>query len=128
MLPKLKGNMHKLTSTFSLFTSLGTLLCCALPALLVSLGAGAALAGLVTNVPQLVWFSQHKIYFFAFATVMILLAGIMMYRARNLPCPTDSEKAKACSSARKISIYIYGFSVVVYLIGMFFAYVAQYLI
>ena len=33
--------------SLSLFTSVGTLLCCALPALLVTLGMGAALAGFV---------------------------------------------------------------------------------
>lgn len=37
--------------TLSLFTSVGTLLCCALPALLVTLGAGAVFASLVKQCP-----------------------------------------------------------------------------
>ena len=37
---------HRLTSYLSLFTATGTLLCCALPSLLVTLGLGATLAGL----------------------------------------------------------------------------------
>jgi len=45
---------NAIVQTLTLFGSLGTLLCCALPALLVSLGAGAVMASLVTNVPQLV--------------------------------------------------------------------------
>ena len=42
----------KLTSVLSLLTSGGTLVCCALPALLVALGAGATLASLVAAVPH----------------------------------------------------------------------------
>ncbi len=37
----------------TIFSSFGTLVCCALPAALVSIGAGAALASIVTAVPQL---------------------------------------------------------------------------
>jgi hypothetical protein len=44
----------------SLLFASGTLVCCVLPAVMVALGAGAALAGLVTSVPQLVWLSAHK--------------------------------------------------------------------
>ena len=39
----------------ALLASSGTLVCCVLPAVMVSLGAGATLAGLVTAVPQLIW-------------------------------------------------------------------------
>jgi len=50
--------------TLSLFTSLSTLLCCALPALLVTIGAGAALASIVHVTPWLVYLSKYKIYTF----------------------------------------------------------------
>jgi len=49
----------------SLFTSTGTLLCCALPALLVALGSGAALSSLVAVVPGLVWVSEYKVQRYA---------------------------------------------------------------
>ena len=42
-----------LPACLSLFTSTGTLICCALPALLVSIGAGAVMAGLIEAVPQI---------------------------------------------------------------------------
>ena len=48
------------SSAVSLFASSSTLVCCALPALLVAVGAGAALSSLVSAVPQLVWLSEHK--------------------------------------------------------------------
>lgn len=51
----------------TLATSASTLLCCALPALLVALGAGAVLASRVSVFPQLVWVSEHKIEVFVLA-------------------------------------------------------------
>ena len=118
-----------LRSTFasaflSLFTSGGTLICCALPALLVSLGAGAAMAGLVGAFPQIVWLSEHKVALFTVATVMLLLAGVMQWRARSLPCPVDPALAAACAHARKFSLIVYLFSLGIFLIGAFFAFVA----
>lgn len=44
----------------ALLASSAPLLCCVLPAFLVAVGAGAALAGLVTALPQLIWLSEHK--------------------------------------------------------------------
>ena len=49
-----------LLSYFSLFTSLGTLLCCALPSLLVLFGLGASVASMLSFVPWLVTLSRHK--------------------------------------------------------------------
>jgi hypothetical protein len=105
-------------------TSAGTLICCALPALLVALGAGATLASLATNVPQLVWISEHKDLVFALAGVMLALAGVMQWRARTLPCPTDAALARACTRARRASFRVYSFALVVFLVGGFFAYLA----
>jgi hypothetical protein len=64
-----------ITSLVALFASSGTLVCCALPALLVAVGAGAALSSLVSAVPQLVWISEHKLGVFSFAAVMLAFAG-----------------------------------------------------
>ncbi len=110
--------------SLSLFTSLGTILCCALPALLVSLGLGAALAGLVGAAPWLSVISDYKPYIFAGAGIMILLAGVMQWQARNAPCPADPLKARACARLRKASWIILGFSAVIYAIGFFFAFIA----
>lgn len=118
----------KLASMFSLFTSGGTLICCALPALLVGIGAGAAMSSLVTNVPQLVWFSEHKVEVFLFAALMLLLSGGLQWRARRLPCPADPALAAACMATRKVSWHVYLFSVLIFLIGGFFAFVAPFLI
>lgn len=122
------GLKDTLAPTLSLFASAGTLVCCALPALFVTLGAGAALAGLVGEFPQLVWLSTYKLYVFAFAAFMLTLAGIMQWRARNAPCPVDPAQAKACTRLRRISLGIYIFSVLMFLTGSFFAFVAPYIL
>src|SRR5262249_8756741 len=108
----------------ALLGSLGTLICCALPALLVSLGAGAALASLVTNVPQLVWLSEHKVPLFMFAATMLVMSGVTMFDNRRLPCPADPVQAKSCQHVRRLSAGIFLVSLVVYAIGFFFAFVA----
>lgn len=110
--------------TLSLFTSAGTLLCCALPALLVTIGAGAALAGLVGAAPWLVALSKYKIWTFGISGLLLVLAGYMQWRARYAPCPIDPAKAYACKRLRKISLWIYGFSIAIYATGFFFAFIA----
>ena len=120
--------LRSLVSTLALFGSFGTLLCCALPALFVSLGAGAALAGLVSAFPQLVWLSEHKIGLFAFAGIMLLASAAGRYMARNAPCPADPQQAEACMRLRRSSAGIFYASLLIYGIGFFFAFVARYLI
>ncbi len=116
-----------LLNYLTLFTSMSTLICCALPALLVSLGLGAVLAGLASQWPSLIWISEHKIQVFTFAGVMLLANGYMMWNSRNSPCPIDPKLRDACIRGRQLSKKIYFFSVAVFLIGFFFAYVAPFL-
>ena len=124
--PNLVKTKH--LSLLSLFTSGGTLICCALPALFVSLGAGAVMASVVTSVPQIVWFSEHKLGVFIFAGVMLSISGFLQWKARSLPCPSDKELAELCNKTRVNSLRVYFFSVCVFLIGGFMAFVAPWLI
>ena len=112
----------------SLFTSAGTLVCCALPALFVTLGLGAALAGLVNAVPQLVWFTEHKAYFFAFAGIMLAASAWLQWKNRNAPCPVDPRAAAACMTLRRRSKIILGVSIAIYLAGFYFAFIAEYFV
>lgn len=113
----------KHANILTLFSSASTLVCCALPALMVSLGAGAALAGLTSAVPQLVWLSKHKNEVFLFATCMIALSAFMQFKSRHAPCPTDAALAHACGKQRKISRVIFLFSVSMYVTGLTFAFI-----
>ena len=116
---------HSTLSWLSIFTSGSTLVCCALPAVLVALGAGAALAGLVSAVPQIVWLSEHKEAVFSVAGVMLIASGLMQWRARRaLACPPDAALAAACETTKDYSVWIWWTSLAIYLLGLFFAFVA----
>jgi len=110
-------------ATLSLLASTSTLLCCALPALFVALGAGAALAGLVSAAPWLVWLSLHKALTFGTAAVLMVAAGALLWRARSLPCPADAQLAAACARVRKASVAIYTAALVLFAVGFGFAFV-----
>ncbi|NQW57252.1 MAG: hypothetical protein HQ456_00945 [Polynucleobacter sp.] len=116
-----KSNL--LTSIATLFASSGTLICCALPALLVALGAGATLSTVVSIFPKIVWISEHKIEVFTFAGVMLTISGYMQWRGRFAPCPVDPILRNACLRTRKISLVVYLTSLFVYLTGGWFAFV-----
>lgn len=106
-----------------LFTSLSTLICCALPALLVTLGLGAALAGAVGQFPQLIWLSENKDLVFAISLVMIAGSGFWIYKMRNAPCPLDPKLRDACIKGRAFSARIWFVSFGISLVGAFFAYI-----
>ena len=108
--------------TLSLFASTSTLLCCALPALLITVGAGAVMAGLTATFPGIMWLSVNKGPLFLASGVLLALSGGMHWQARNAPCPVDPEQAAACMRLRSLSRRLLGGSVGVYAIGVFFAY------
>lgn len=115
------------TSVASLFATSSTLVCCAIPALLVALGAGAVLSSLVAVFPQVVWLSEHKEAVFVLAGVMMAGSGGLQWRNRHAPCPTDPALRDACMRTRKISRWVYLLSVGFYLIGGWFAFVQPWL-
>jgi len=121
MIDPLKRNVGFAFGT--LLASGATLLCCVLPAVLVSFGAGAALVGLVSAFPQLVWLSEHKVGVFGVAGVLLAASGVMIWRARGLPCPADPAAARACTRLRRVSAVLFGVSVVAFAVGSLFAFV-----
>jgi hypothetical protein len=112
-----------LGSLLSLFASSSTLICCAIPALLVSLGAGAALASLVSVFPQIVWISEHKEIIFLISAFLMIVTGFIQWRNLKAPCPVDPELRNACLKTRKTSLRIYLFSLVLMLVGAWFAFI-----
>jgi len=111
------------SSWAALFASSGTLICCALPALLVATGAGAALSTLVSAVPGLVWVSEYKEAVFVAAGVMLAFSGMLQWRNRSAPCPLDPALRQACMRIRQTSTRVYEVSVAIYLIGGWFAFI-----
>ena len=113
-----------LAPTLSLFASTSTLLCCALPALLVTIGAGAVMAGIASNVPGYVWLTERKVPLFIASGILLALALFFRWQSRNAPCPADPVAAQACTRLRRRSGRLLWASVAIYLVGGFFAFFA----
>ncbi len=110
-------------SLLALFASSGTLICCALPITLVTLGMGATVASLTSTFPLLVTLSEHKIWVFAFSALFLLLGGVALYRPGR-HCPADPALAAACERAQRWGRRIWWLSVVLFGIGFFAAFLA----
>ncbi|HMH87004.1 MAG TPA: hypothetical protein VK523_00070 [Steroidobacteraceae bacterium] len=107
----------------ALLASSATLVCCVLPAVLVAIGAGAALAGLVTAVPQLIWLSEHEPLVFGIAGALLAISGAALWVGRRAPCPTDPQLARSCQRLRRISAVIYAIALLSFGVGAMFAFV-----
>lgn len=110
-------------SWLTLFASTGTLICCALPILLVTLGLGTTLAALTSAFPFLIILSQHKIWVFLFSGVMLGGSGWLLFRFPRA-CPTDPELEAACVGAQVRNRRIYWASVLIWFAGLFAAYLS----
>jgi hypothetical protein len=106
-----------------LFTSSTTLICCALPVLLVSMSLGAVSAAMFANFPFLATLAHFKIWLFTGSGVMMVAAGWYLYRP-NRTCPIDPVKAEACAQAHRWNTRIFSVSVGIWLIGFSAAYMA----
>ena len=109
--------------SLALFGSTSTLLCCALPALLISLGAGAVMAGLTSAIPGLMWLSAQKNVLFIAAGALLAVSSIVGWHQRPAPCPTDPEKAANCLQLRRFNARLLTTSWLAYGCGLFFAYI-----
>ena len=120
----LKTNM---VSILSLFTSFSTLLCCALPALLVALGLGAVMASLATNVPFLTSLSLYKEWTFSLAALLIGFNFWLVYRKKptTLTCKIPIKGSEsACDTASRWSKKVLWISAILLFIGFFMAFIA----
>lgn len=110
-------------SWLTLFASSGTLICCALPIILVTLGMGATVAALTSNFPLLVTIALHKTWVFAGSGALLLVSGWLMYRPGRA-CPTDPELGQLCNQTQVWNRRIFWSSVALWGIGFFAAYLA----
>jgi hypothetical protein len=110
-------------AALALLASSATLVCCVLPAMLVSLGAGAVVVSLVTAFPQLVWLSEHTGIVFGTAAALLAASGWLLWNARRLPCPADPQAARICARLRSVSHWLYGIAAAAFVLGAVFAFV-----
>jgi hypothetical protein len=118
-----RGALTLKTTWLTLFASTGTLICCALPIIFVSLGFGATVAALTSSFPLLITLSLHKVWVFSFSGAMLALSGWLMYRPGRA-CPTTPELGQLCNATQTWNQRLYGSSVVIWCIGFFAAFLA----
>lgn len=113
-------------SFLSLFTSFGTLLCCALPSLLVLFGFGATVATVLSDLPWLVALSHHKHWVFSVAGLLIGGNFVYVYavapRLQMKSGGCDPNHPAACQAASRFSRIVLWCSAGLYLVGCFTAY------
>ncbi len=109
---------------FAMFTSTGTLVCCALPIMLVSIaGLGAFVASMTSTFPILVTLSLHKGWVFTLSGLMLVVSGWMVWRPGR-SCPTDPVIARWCDTFQTWNRRMVFASGVIWGIGFFAAFLA----
>lgn len=104
----------------TLFITSGTLLCCALPIVLVSMGFGAAVASLNYNIPGLVFLGEHKFWTLSLSALLLLFLAWMIWRPYQ-SCPSDPELAAHCETTRRWNQRIFWLSITIWSTGFFFS-------
>ena len=117
-----QSSKPKTWSWLLLFTTSGTLICCAIPITLVSLGMGATVASMAATAPWLVALIMHKGWVFGLSAGLITLSAWSVYRPGRA-CPIDPELAAACARADKWKRRFIWFSGVMWSIGFLAAFV-----
>lgn len=108
-------------SFLALFTSTGTLLCCALPATITAIAGGAALVSFTTTFPWLIEIAAEKSWIFLVSGLMITLSGILIFRPKGrVACSLTGKDG--CAVAGKVTKIVFWFSLGMYTVGAFFAY------
>jgi mercuric ion transport protein len=123
--PVQRARRAALLNYFSLFSSFSTLICCALPSVLVLLGMGTTVASLLSAAPWLVSLSRHKIWTFSIAGVLIAMSFVMTYAIaprlrKGEVC--DADNPTTCAEVSRISQVILWGSAVIWSCGFFVAY------
>lgn len=108
-------------SVLTLVFSSGTLLCCALPLMLITLGLGSVVAYLTNALPWLVTLSHYKPWMFLISGGYLALTGWLIYRPGR-GCPADPELARLCARADRLNRTILWVAISIFAIGFFAAY------
>jgi mercuric ion transport protein len=123
--PEQRARRAALLNYFSLFSSFSTLICCALPSILVLVGMGTAVASFLSVAPWLVSLSRHKIWTFSIAGALIAASFVMTYVVaprlqRGDVCLADDPTT--CGEVSKLSKIVLWGSALVWSAGFFVAY------
>ena len=123
--PERRAKRAAMLNYFSLFSSFSTLICCALPSILVLLGLGTTVASLLSAAPWLVSLSRHKIWTFSIAGTLITASFVMTYviaprLQQGVVC--EANDPTTCGEVSKLSRVILWGSAIIWSGGFFVAY------
>lgn len=123
--PQRRAKRAALLNYFSLFSSFSTLICCALPSVLVLLGMGTAVASLLSAAPWLVNLSRHKVWTFSISGTLIACSFVMTYvvapRLREGEA-CDADDPSTCGEVSRLGRVLLWVSATIYAGGFFVAY------
>jgi len=102
----------------TLFVASGTLVCCVLPIVLVSLGFGAVAASLAYNIPGLVFLAEHKIWTLGLSALLLGFLAWVIWQP-DQSCPADAELAAYCQKAKRWNKGIFRLTAFIWFIGFF---------
>jgi mercuric ion transport protein len=87
---------HGRVSWLALFASTGTLICCALPILLVALGFGSVVAAITSYFPVLVVLSENEGWMFGLSAILLGLTAWLLW-GRQMHCPSTNTGRRCCN-------------------------------
>lgn len=109
-------------ATITALISTSTLLCCALPILLVSVGLGATLATLTARFPVLIALAEYHVSMFVISGGLVALSGWSLWRPAV--CPNEPRLAALCANTRRWGKRLLFTAVGIWVVGFFFTYLA----
>ena len=95
--------------------SSATLICCVIPALMVSLGLGATLVSTIEYLPWLPWLSQYKWTIFIIAGILLIWNSRML---KKQVCAIEDKER--CEEVSVVNRRIHYFAVTLYLFSLIF--------
>ncbi len=105
----------------ALFTSTGTLFCCALPAAIGVLAGGSAVIAFTSIFPWLIPLSRQKEWIFLAAAAMLTINGLLLFRPKGkVACSLTG--GSGCEVAGRFTKAMFWLSLAIVAIGAFFAY------
>ena len=104
----------------SLFGSLSTLFCCALPVLLVSLGMGGVFVSLTSNFPQIQFINDYKLFVFIVTAFLLASTWFLTRPKRITECPIDENQRDVCKTVKPWTRIILYISITFYVLGLLF--------
>ncbi len=103
----------------ALFTSFSTILCCALPIILVFLGFGSAFAALSSNFIFINIIAEKSAYIFLISLILLSISAYFIF-FQNQSCPSDKKLANICLKSKIINKYIWFFAIFIWIISFLF--------